>query len=630
MRQYAALRWHGAPVREAIAAYKAGDRLEDFDLVSKLGAGSFATVFLAWQRSMQRWVALKLSAAGGDEPQTLAQLEHPFIVRVFDVRDIDGGRLRLLYMEYVRGGTLEDIIGRIGQMPRCDWSGQRMLKLLDEMLEARHETPPQDSINRQLLEEANWPEVVCIVGSHMALALAYAAHKGVLHRDIKPANILMSGAAFPKLADFNVSFGSEVQGSTAAAHFGGSMAYMSPEQLEAMHPAAPVRPEDLDVTSDVYALGIVLWEMLTGERPFPRLEKHSGWIDAVEQLTASRRAGVPSEALAKFPDEAPPALKPLLLQCLDVDPNNRFAEAGDLARQLLLCLNNGVQRLLWQPAAGWLRLAERRPLLTIMACVLTPNIVFSLLNIAYNAYAAAKDWAPPNLFDTQVTIVNVVAYTVGIGLFLTAAVPASRKIAAARRGDPPGDPPATIISRTLRLASYAAVLTVVMWGCCGVVFPVWTHLAVGGADLGKYGHFFLSQVICGVLGGLLNYFVLTFLALRVWIPTMLTPADTSNRAVDLLGLVPLWVWACSVIYALMPSLCLVLLPLGNMTLKFPFLALGLIGAGGFVWILWLMRQIERDAAALRIALSLDPGHTAETQRPSLFDAAQRVWASVGR
>ncbi|MGH7137427.1 MAG: hypothetical protein ACREHD_16915, partial [Pirellulales bacterium] len=89
---------------------EAGERLDDFDLILRVGQGAFGRVFLARQRSMQRLVALKISADRGNEPQTMAQLDHPHIVRVFDQRLLEDRGLRLLYMQYVAGGTLQAVI----------------------------------------------------------------------------------------------------------------------------------------------------------------------------------------------------------------------------------------------------------------------------------------------------------------------------------------------------------------------------------------------------------------------------------------------------------------------------------------------------------------------------------------
>ena len=96
---------------------RAGDRLDDFDLLALIGQGAFAQVFLARQQSLQRLVALKISADRGAEPQTLAQLDHPHIVRVYDQRVIRERSLRLLYMPYLAGGTLSSVLEYARQIP---------------------------------------------------------------------------------------------------------------------------------------------------------------------------------------------------------------------------------------------------------------------------------------------------------------------------------------------------------------------------------------------------------------------------------------------------------------------------------------------------------------------------------
>ena len=87
-----------------------GQQIDDFDLLVKLGKGSFGSVFLARQRSMQRLVALKISRDRGVEPQTLAQLDHPNIVRVYDQRVLADRKLQLMYMQHIPGGTLQEVI----------------------------------------------------------------------------------------------------------------------------------------------------------------------------------------------------------------------------------------------------------------------------------------------------------------------------------------------------------------------------------------------------------------------------------------------------------------------------------------------------------------------------------------
>lgn len=101
--------------------FEIGQRCDDFELTTEIGKGAFARVFLARQLSMRRWVALKISRNVGVEPQTLAQLDHPHIIRVFDPRVLDDQALRVLIMEYVPGGTLLDVVGLVRRTPPELW-----------------------------------------------------------------------------------------------------------------------------------------------------------------------------------------------------------------------------------------------------------------------------------------------------------------------------------------------------------------------------------------------------------------------------------------------------------------------------------------------------------------------------
>ncbi|MCJ0905665.1 hypothetical protein MTX36_19850 [Rhodococcus sp. ARC_M6] len=119
--------------------FEIGQHLDDFELVLERGHGAFARVFLARQLSMQRWVALKISRNVGVEPQTLAQLDHPNIVRVFDQRLLEERALRVLFMEYVPGGTLLDVVKLVRLTPPAQRSGQLLLDAIDQTLARKGE-----------------------------------------------------------------------------------------------------------------------------------------------------------------------------------------------------------------------------------------------------------------------------------------------------------------------------------------------------------------------------------------------------------------------------------------------------------------------------------------------------------
>ncbi|HEY1066593.1 MAG TPA: serine/threonine-protein kinase, partial [Pirellulales bacterium] len=256
--------YHGGPVAGPV---EPGETIDDFELLTLLGKGAFASVFLARQKSMSRLVALKVSTDRSCEPQTLAQLDHPGIVRVYDQRVVPERNLRLLYMQFLPGGSLQDVLKTLQRTPPEEWSGRTFLAAVDRELDDRGLSAPESAI-RARIATMTWPEVVCWLGSRLAAALSYAAQQGVLHRDVKPANVLLTAEGVPKLVDFNISFCSKVEGASPAAYFGGSLAYMSPEQLEAFNPQHARKPDSLDGRADLYSLASLLWELLTGSRPF--------------------------------------------------------------------------------------------------------------------------------------------------------------------------------------------------------------------------------------------------------------------------------------------------------------------------------------------------------------------------
>ncbi len=124
---------------------------------------------------MQRLVALKVATDRSDEPQTLAQLDHDHIVRVYDQRTMPDRKLRLLYMQYIAGGTLQAVIQRVRRTPPEERTGKLLLDVIDESLERRGESRPSESSTRAWLARASWPEAVCWLGAKLARALDYAA-----------------------------------------------------------------------------------------------------------------------------------------------------------------------------------------------------------------------------------------------------------------------------------------------------------------------------------------------------------------------------------------------------------------------------------------------------------------------
>ncbi|HEV7221494.1 MAG TPA: serine/threonine-protein kinase, partial [Pirellulales bacterium] len=592
------------------ARLAAGDSIDDFELLVHLGKGAFADVFLARQRSMQRLVALKASADQGNEPQTMAQLDHPHIVRVYDQRLLPERGLRLLYMQYVSGGTLQSVVAeaRATSTPlRC---GKTLFQAIDAALYSHGESPPADSPWRRRLADWSWPAVVCWLGARLASALDYAHGRGVLHRDLKPANVLIAADGSPKLADFNISFSSKIEGATPAAYFGGSVAYMSPEQLEAFNPSHPRSADEIDGRADIYSLGVVLWELLTGSRPFRDEQLGAAWSRTLAEMTSRRRSGLSDETAAMLPADLPPGMKELLLKCLAPRVEDRFSTAGELARQLELCLQPSVQRLLRPPPHDWSLAARRYCLPAFVLAGVLPNLGASVMNIVYNWFEIIRRIGPDAkaVFFDQVMIVNPIAYLAAIAVLLGLAAPIFRCVRARCAGIavPPSDLQRAR-RRCLSFGDWVAWVSAAEWTISGVVFPVWLHLGDVSIDRGHYLHFLTSQVLCGLIAAGLSFFAVSFLSVRAFYPVLVDPQVHDPAAIGALrGLAQrtgVYFVLAIASYFLATFAVLWLADAGHDRAAIG--ALGAVGFPSFILAYWLSSAIRRDLETL--SLVVQPG-----------------------
>ena len=254
-----------------------------------LGKGAMGVVYLAVDPVIGRRVALKTLAvpADSEEAQEFAQrflreaqaagiLNHPVIVTVHDAGVDEDTGLSFIAMEYIEGRSLK------------------------EMLQAGHAFTAVD---------------VAMVGAAIADALDYAHAQGVVHRDIKPANILITSRGQAKITDFGVAR-LESSNLTAAGQFIGTPNYMAPEQITG---AA------IDGRSDLFSLGVVLFELLTGARPFG-----GSSMTEVTYKIVHEPPPIPSRARPGLP----PAFNPIVLKLLEKDPARRYQRGAEVARVL--------------------------------------------------------------------------------------------------------------------------------------------------------------------------------------------------------------------------------------------------------------------------------------------------------
>src|SRR5207244_4197069 len=145
----------------------AGEQIDDFELVRLLGEGTFARVFLARQISLDRMVALKISARRGNEARTLARLEHDHIVQVFQQSEDEARGILLLCMQYVPGTTLERLRSALRAEPRQEWSGRLILDIVDSQSSQRDTFDPRALHDRNFLAGCDHFEAVCWLGARL-------------------------------------------------------------------------------------------------------------------------------------------------------------------------------------------------------------------------------------------------------------------------------------------------------------------------------------------------------------------------------------------------------------------------------------------------------------------------------
>lgn len=262
-----------------------GRQIGGYEILDVIGQGGMATVYRARQMSMQRIVALKVlprQLMQDDtymqrfhrEVEIVSRLEHRNIVPVHDFGEFEGQPY--IVMRYLPAGSVDDLLGQ---------------------------SPLAFDLALKIVEQ-------------IAPALDYAHNKGVLHRDLKPSNILMDENGDAYLTDFGIArVLSENQGgiSITTRHVVGTPAYMSPEQAQG---------QPLDNRSDIYALGVMLFEMTTGQRPF---HADTPYGVAVLQVTAA-----PPSPRALNP-QIPPALEHVIHRTLKKKPAERYHSAVALA-----------------------------------------------------------------------------------------------------------------------------------------------------------------------------------------------------------------------------------------------------------------------------------------------------------
>lgn len=575
-----------------------GDTIDDFDILLRLGQGAFATVFLARQKSMQRMVALKVSADHGSEPQTLAQLDHENIIRVYDQRLIPSCSARLLYMQYAAGGTLADVIHRLRDIPQSGRNGQAYLKAVDAVLDERGESRPAESEIRRKIVGMTWPQLVCWIGVQLARALDYAHRAGVLHRDIKPANVLITAEGVPKFADFNISFGATVEGATAEVSLGGSLAYMSPEQLEACNPRHARTAAELDGRSDLFSLGVVICELMTSHRPFAE-DRRKSWSTWLESMTERRRRGLSDDKLQTLCDTDKCGLGEVVSRCLEPDPKDRFPSGQSLANAIDLCLQPEARRLLCDTDSRGKKIIGRWPLPSIVIATLIPNIVAAFFNFLYNRgeiLALIPD-ADPTFMRIQ-SIINMITFPTGIlsAGWLVGSVTRATRVDVQLRLSP--EDLAEQRRRCLGLGNVASMVGLTLWLVAAPAYPILLRVLYGNVPTAIYFHFLASLALCGLIAAAYPFFAVSLMALRCFYPALVRWESMTADDLPALKNLARISWFHLVLAASVPMLAVTILALSGLDRRFALLALAAGGALGFILAVTAFRLVQQDLQIL--------------------------------
>ncbi|HEY1860951.1 MAG TPA: protein kinase, partial [Gemmataceae bacterium] len=293
-----------------------------FILHRELGRGAFARVFLATEPALgNRRVAVKVALHGGAEAETLGRLEHPNIVSVHSVQKDPASGLTAVCMPYLGGANLCHLLDRLHS--RLPVTAEVIQQTIDE-----GRPTAETALPASWTKQESYPAAVARIGEQLADGLASIHAQGICHRDLKPSNVLLAANGRAMLLDFNLSFDAQA----SEQRLGGTLPYMSPEHLAATDAKPSVPSSALDARSDLFSLGVLLYELLTGVHPFGPVSLKLSADEVRAHLRQRHEEG--PRPLCRLNPRVNKTLARVVERCLAADPADRPQSAAELARQL--------------------------------------------------------------------------------------------------------------------------------------------------------------------------------------------------------------------------------------------------------------------------------------------------------
>jgi serine/threonine protein kinase/Flp pilus assembly protein TadD len=394
-----------------------GEQFSGFDLIEALGRGAFGVVFRARQRNLAgREVVLKITATRSVEPQRLARLQHTNIVPIYSIHRDRG--LLAICMPFLGRRTLAAAIRRRNAGPASAVGSTLADRVQDTVAFRASAAANGDAAAERFMDvneatdESLLPldinSIISVI-SQLAEGLAHAHARGIVHSDLKPANVLIGDDGSALLLDFNLSDDASAN-QLATLCVGGTLPYMAPEHLLAVRDGGAVTP-----SSDIFSLGVIFYELLTGQRPFP--SHHGGFEETIDELIHDRSQDAWKPGTLRVAGSC--AIGDIVAKCLSFQPTDRYQSADELAEDLRrhqahLPLRYACESSLRERTAKWLRRNRRAVRIgTIVGLAAVAAITSSLL-LAHRSHLSDLETARAfSEFDKNALAANLHLHALG-------------------------------------------------------------------------------------------------------------------------------------------------------------------------------------------------------------------------